>query len=357
MPREIRLVAYTNANTVGGAERCLATILAGLPPSFQVTVVATDAAVAEAVADRRDAAISFARRPTRFWDARAVGADRRIFRRLRPELCVVNLQTPYSGLHPTLAALLVPRLRVVNIEHLPLPSASRAARWLKRMTSPRLAAHVAVSAHTAATVAAEAGIDGESMRIVRNGVPEPGPGRTELGLPRPIVGGMGRLDRQKGFDVLIDALAVLPGVSGVIAGEGPERDALLRRARERSVADRFAILPWQDEIGPFLRSLDVFALPSRYEGLPLGLLEAMAAGVPVVAASVGAVGEAVVPEENGLLVPPDDSAALADAIRRLANDGEARERLGDRARETWRARFTAERMQQSYVDLFEQLLR
>ena len=358
MPREIHLAAYTNAETVGGAERCLATILAGLPSSFCVTVVATSAAVAEAVAGGRVAAqISLVQPPRQFWDVRAVVAYRRVLRRLGPDLCVINLQTPYSGLHATLAALLVPRLRVVAIEHLPLPSRSRAAHWLKRMTSRRLAAHIAVSAHTAQAVAGEAGLRRERMLVVRNGIPEPAAGTSEPELSRPIVGGMGRLDRQKGFDVLIDALAALPGVSAVVAGDGPERDPLVRRARDRSVADRFAIVPWKDEIGPFLRSLDVFVLPSRYEGLPLALLEAMATGAPVVAADVGAVREAVVSGESGLLVPSDDAPALAAGIRQLLDDEEARLRLGARAREAWRAQFTAVRMQQRYVDLFTGLLR
>jgi glycosyltransferase involved in cell wall biosynthesis len=356
--REPRLVAYTNAETVGGAEHCLATILAGLPQSFQVAVVATSPAVAEAVAAGLPAAeIVLVRPPTRFWDARAVGANMRALRRLDGDLCVINLHTPYSGLHATLAALLVRNLEVVAIEHLPLPSRSRAAHSLKRLTSRRLAAHVAVSEHTAAAIAGEARLRREAMLVIRNGVPEPASGVCELDLPRPIVGGMGRLDRQKGFDVLVDALADLPGVSAVVAGAGPERDALIRHARDRAVADRFAIVPWQDEVGPFLRSLDVFVLSSRYEGLPLALLEAMAAGVPIVAADVGAIGEAIVSGETGLLVSAGDPAALADAIRQLLDDEERRERLGMRAREAWRSLFTAERVQEEYVNLFTRLLR
>ena len=358
MPREIRLVAYTNAETVGGAEHCLTAILAGLPPSFRVTVLATNIEVAETVARGcHSADIARVRPPRQFWDARAVSSHRRTLQRLHPDLCVINLHTPYSGLHATLAAVLVPRLPVVAIEHLPLPSRSRAAHWLKRMTSRRLARHVAISAHTAQAIAGEAGLPREKMLIVRNGVSEPAMGASDLGLPRPIVGALGRLDRQKGFDVLIDALVELPGVSAVVAGDGPERDALLRRADDRSVAARFAIVPWTSEIGPFLHSLDVFVLPSRYEGLPLALLEAMATGAPIVAADVGAVGEAVVSGESAVLVPSDDARALAAAIRRLLDDQGERELLGARAREAWRSQFTAEGMQQSYADLFTRLVR
>jgi hypothetical protein len=357
MPREIRLVAYTNATNLGGAERCLSMILAGLPPSFRVTLVATDSTVAEAIASGCLAAeISSVRPATRFWDARAVAAHRRILQQLDPHLSLINLQTPYSGLHATLAALLVPRARVVAIEHLPLPSQSRGAHLLKRVTSRRLAAHVAVSEQTAQAIAGEARIPRERMLVVRNGVSEPDGGETERGS-QPIIGGLGRLDPQKGFDVLIDALALLPGVSAVVSGDGPEREALMRRAHDRAVADRFAILGWKDETGPLLRSLDVFVLPSRYEGLPLALLDAMATGTAVVASDVGAVSEAVVSGETGLLVPPDDPKALAAGIRQLLDDERLRQRLGAAARAAWQAEFTAERMQQRYVNLFTGLVR
>jgi glycosyltransferase involved in cell wall biosynthesis len=358
MPQEIRLAAYTNAETVGGAERCLATILAGLPPCFRVTVVATDAAVGGAVmAGSAAAEIASVPPPRKFWDGRAVASHRRVLARLDPHVCVINLQTPYSALHAALAAVSIRKLRVVAVEHLPLPSRSRAAHRLKRIISHRLAAHVAVSVHTAEAVAEEAGIARERIQVVRNGVCEPAAGQSDLVLRRPVVGAMGRFDRQKGFDVLIDALATLPAVSAVVAGDGPERDVLMRQARDRSMTDRFSLVPWTSDIGPFLRSLDLFVLPSRYEGLPLALLEAMAAGVPVVAADVGAVREAVVSGESGLLVPSEDPLALASAIGCLLEDEPTRRRLAANARQTWQSEFTAERMQRRYVDLFTKLTR
>jgi glycosyltransferase involved in cell wall biosynthesis len=357
MPDEIRLVAYTDASTVGGAERCLATIMTGLPPSFRVTVVAADVTVAEVVAaGRAGAGTALVERPRSFWDPRTVVAQRRLLRRLRPHVCVVNLPTPYACLHGTIAALLVPGLRVVAVEHLPLPSRSRAARLLKRLASRRLAAHVAVSEHTAHAVAVDAELPGGRIVVVPNGVPEPATGTAELSLPRPVIGTLGRLDPQKGLDVLVDALALLPSVSAVVAGAGREQEALDRRAVSLSVADRFKIMGWQEEIGPLLRSLDVFVLPSRFEGLSLALLEAMAAGAAIVATDVGGTSEAVAADESALLVPPDDAPALAAAVRRLLDDRELRERLGTRAREVWLERFTAQRMQQAYADLLTGLV-
>jgi glycosyltransferase involved in cell wall biosynthesis len=358
MSAEIRLVAYSDASTFGGAEQCLAVILAGLPATFRVTVMATDGAVGERVAAARPGAdVVLVAAPSSFWDLRTVASHWRALRRLAADVCLLNLRMPYSCLHATAAALLLRSTRLVAVEHLSLPSQSRAARLLKRIASKRLAAHLAVSEYTAGSVATAASIRADSIRVVPNGVPEPSGGTVDLELPNPLVGTVGRLEKQKGFDVLIDALGLLPGVSAVVAGEGPERDALMRRAQARGVADRFTLIGWQEEIGPFLRALDVFVLPSRFEGLSLALLEAMAAGTAIVATDVGGTSEALVPGETGLLVPPEDADGLASAIDRLLRDEELRKQLGAAAREAWVARFTAQRMQQSYADLLAAVVR
>jgi glycosyltransferase involved in cell wall biosynthesis len=357
MAAQIRLAVYTDGDTFGGAEHCLATILMGLPASFHVTVVATDAGVAGRVADARPGTdVALVPPPRKFWDAQAVAEHRRLLRRHPADVFLVNLRTPYSCLHATTAALLVPGLKVVAVEHLPLPSQSRGARLLKRIASRRLAAHVAVSESTARSVAAAASLSPNTIRVVPNGVPEPSEGTLDLGLPRPVIGSLGRIDGQKGFDLLVDALALLPDVSAALAGDGRDRAALALRAQHHGVADRFAIAGWQEEIGPFLRSLDVFVLPSRFEGLSLALLEAMAVGAAIVATDVGGTHEAVAHGETGFLVPAESATALADAVRRLLDDDPLRERLGAAARATWRERFTAQRMQQAYSELLEGLV-
>jgi glycosyltransferase involved in cell wall biosynthesis len=189
--------------------------------------------------------------------------------------------------------------------------------------------------------------------VIRNGVPAHSPEtaaeRPALG---PVVGSVGRLDRQKGFDVLIDALALLEGVTGVVVGEGAERAALMRRAEEAGVADRLILTGWISTVANLLRGFDLFVLASRNEGLPLVVLEAMEAGLAVVATDVGGVAEAVAAEETGLLVPPEDPPALAAAIRRLLDDQELRRRMGRRGREAWAAEFTAPLMVAAYEGIY-----
>ena len=101
----------------------------------------------------------------------------------------------------------------------------------------------------------------------------------------------------------------------------------------------------------------MFALPSRFEGFPLALLEALLARSAVVAADVGSVSEAVLDGETGLLVPPDDPTALAEAIRRLLASSDLRRRLGERGRRVVLERFTADHMTHAFESLYNEILR
>src|SRR5262249_35819882 len=149
--------------------------------------------------------------------------------------------------------------------------------------------------------------------------------RRELGLPpqAPIVGSVGRFDPVKNQRVLVQLLALLrrrfPDLLLVLVGDGPDRLALERLAQELGVGDALRVFGLQRRVERILPALDVFALPSRSEGIPLALLEAMAAGVPVVAAAVGGVSEAVhCGSEAGLVEgSPDDPACFRVAVGHL----------------------------------------
>lgn len=150
---------------------------------------------------------------------------------------------------------------------------------------------------------------------------------------------MGRLHRNKGFDVLIRALALLPpAVRLALAGEGPERDALERLAREAGVAERVLFLGWRRDTGALLAAADAFVCPSRHEPLGNVVLEAFSAARPVVSCAAQGPSELIAPERDGLLVPVDAPDALAAAIGRLLADRPLAARLAAAGR----ARFEAE---------------
>jgi len=356
--RELHLVAYTDASRFGGAEQCLATVLALLDPDIRVTVLGTCGPIVAQVAEQRPGASSrVVPAVVRKWHLRPILAHIRTMRNLRPDVCHVNLRTPYACQYGLLATTLTPGVRTVAVEHLPLHTDSPFRRWLKKRTSSRLAAHVAVSDSTARAVEADAGLEAGSISVIRNGVPaEPDGTAGERLAAGPVVGSTGRIDSQKGFDLLVDALALLPAVTAVIVGDGAERGALEQRAERAGVGDRLIITGWTDRVATLLRGFDVFVLASRFEGLPLSVLEAMEAGLPVVATSVGGVSEAVADGETGLLVPPEDPVSLAAGVRKLLADEELRRRLGRRGREVWAAEFDAARMAEAYERLYRGLV-
>ena len=166
---------------------------------------------------------------------------------------------------------------------------------------------------------------------------------------------VGRLDPVKGHDVLLDALPAVPGVALTVLGEGGRRTALERRAAELGVADRVRFPGWARDVPSELGAYDALVMPARTEGWPLTIGEAMLAALPVVATRVGSVAEAVRDGETGLLVPKDDAAALAAALRRLRDDPALRERLGSRGRAVAAAGMTAPRMAEQWLGLWEQL--
>lgn len=359
MTKPLRLVAYTDADGFGGAEQVLGTLIERLSIDIEVVVMGVDEGIVSRVAQRRPGTRTVVVPPVRHKrDIRAIIQQVRVMRALSPDVCHVNLCTPYACQYGLLAAFLSRGTKVVAVEHLPLSSQSPVRRLLKRRSSARLAAHVAVGAWAARLVEEDAGLPLGSIAVIHNGVPAPvGMGPAERLAAGPVIGAVGRLDRQKGFDVLLDAIVSLPGANLVIVGGGGERDALERQARELGVSSRVVITGWRDDARSLLGGFDVFALPSRYEGFPLVVLEAMQAGVPVVATDVGSVSEAVTDSETGLLVPPDDPTALAAALASMLDDDPLRQRLAENGRTLALGRFEAMTMARAYERLYRTLAR
>ena len=138
--------------------------------------------------------------------------------------------------------------------------------------------------------------------------------------PAPVVLALGRLHRNKGFDVLIRALPRLPRVHAVIAGDGPERDALTDLARREGVGERVHLSGWRDDTASLLAAADILVCPSRHEPLGNVVIEAWSARRPVVACAADGPRELITHTRDGVLVPLEDPADLADAIRRLLED-------------------------------------
>jgi L-malate glycosyltransferase len=162
-----------------------------------------------------------------------------------------------------------------------------------------------------------------------------------------VVGTVAHLSHEKGLHCLIEAASLIPGVKKklrfVIVGDGDCLPELKALAQMKGLEDIFQFAGFHTNISQYMNSFDIFALPSLSEGLSSAILEAMAASLPIVATEVGGIPELVKNGDNGLLVTPADSDALARAIQQLANNPEISRQMGLRGRERMEKRFTLDR--------------
>lgn len=173
-----------------------------------------------------------------------------------------------------------------------------------------------------------------------------------------------RLSWEKGLSVLVDAAgrisaagsAPAGGIKYVIAGEGPLEKELKAVIKARGLADSFIFAGFLDDVRSLLAAADVFVLPSYREGFPVSVLEAMAAGKPVIASGIDGVEESVADWETGLLVPPGDGAALAAALEKLFRDGNKAVEMGRRGRARVTEKFGLGKMIKAHEDLYGELI-
>jgi len=258
-----------------------------------------------------------------------------------------------------------------------IPILATSHFWTRRTISLRLYAYldqlvlrrfnhvVAVSDEIAKEVAA-GGVPPARVSVINNGIDlnafqnavPIGDAEYRVKSAR-IVGAVGRLVDQKGFDYLLRAIPRIleryPSTSFHIAGDGTERRKLEALASELSISEQVHFMGARSDMPDVYASFDIFVLPSLNEGMPIALIEAMAASKPVVATRVAAVPKLVINGETGLLIEPRNPTALSDAICQLLENSALCERLGRSARTRVEQQFSSEVMAQRYLKLYRQL--
>ena len=207
------------------------------------------------------------------------------------------------------------------------------------------------------------------MVLIRNGIDLsiflPGDkraARARFGLPQQalVIGGAGRLDPQKGFSILLEATSEVlgkhPEAVVAIAGEGPEHGPLREQIARLGLGDHARLLGHVQDMAGFMSAMDVFALPSLWEGLPHVVMEAMACERPVVAARVGGVEELVQDSATGIVVQPRSSKALAAALIRLLDESQVRLDMGRKGRAVAEREFDFKKMVRQTEELYLSLI-
>jgi glycosyltransferase involved in cell wall biosynthesis len=362
------VVHYVDASLFGGVEQVAMTLLCGLDRSrWRPLLYAHESpGIAKLLTGVAKAGIEYrlVPAPRNVCDVRALRTFAAQLARDNVEIFHAHLNSPLGCRHGILAARLA-RLRVVGTAH--LCGTLEGVRWAgvkQGLQALAIERYLAVSDGVARHLRADLGVDPAKISIVRNGIQISYPEGAGAALPEPllaekaapIVLTVARLHQQKGIDFLLEAASRVPKALFVLAGDGPESQRLRLKAAALGIDHRVRFLGHVDDVTPLLEACDLFVLPSLYEGLPLSVLEAMAAGKPVVATAISGTDEIITDASTGRLVPPGDADALSAAITALLDDRAEASRLAERGRGRVRERFSAESMVHSVQRVYDDLL-
>jgi glycosyltransferase involved in cell wall biosynthesis len=351
----MRVVHVHRIGGIGGSERHLLTLLPALARlGHEVHFVGLDDPAGDAEPFYRELAaadIHAVRLPApRDLDPKLLRDLRRELRRLRAEL--VHTHLVHADVYGALAAAGTDAV-LVSTKHNDDRFRTGPFRFVERALARRAQRVIAITEALRRFTVEQVGLPAEKVEVVHYGLdslPEPWGADPDLGLPASarVLLCVSRLAPQKGVDVAAAALPLIrerhPEAVLVVLGEGPER--------ARLVADGLYLPGRVGDVAAWYERAEIVVHPARWEGFGLALLEAMLAARPVVASSVSSVPEIVVHGQTGLLVPPDDARALADAVVELLSDRERAADYGRAGLERARAEFSVERMARRTAEVY-----
>lgn len=369
----VKILYFITELNIGGAEKVLVHLISQLDRSrFEPSVVCLydgDGPIAAEIRALNVPVIDL--NMTARWDVRAIWRFYQLVRREKPVIIHASL------FHANIIGRLVGRMAGVPVIITCRQNISIGGRWRERIN--RLTAAWDDKVVAVCDVARQAeiehtGVAPTKVVTIYNTIdpalfhtdhqPEKSGLRTEWGIPPNtlLIGTVGRLHPQKGLSYLLEAVAQLKARLSVdfrlvVVGDGQLRINLITQSRILDIADRTIFAGARTDVPDILAELDLFAFPSLWEGLPLALLEAMAAGLPVVATAVGGTPEVVLDGQTGILVPPGNPQALAVALERLMMDPALRLKMGQAALVRIQQAFTVEQMAAKYHNLYFQLIR
>ncbi len=384
MTAPIPVTLWSDAEAIGGAERYLEIVATGADRSrFRVRVVLTKAKPVDALALRLKAAgLAVTRVTPAPTLSRVAGLLATFFELLihRPSVLHANMTDPRACNSVLLVARFLRIRRIAATEHLPdSPFDDKPAPFRHRVARRTTTRAIALTESGKQSLT-DQGLHPERVSVIKNGLPDPGapsPERREEARAKlwpgladdvPILGYIGRLAEQKEPELLLEAAKLvtmlLPSARVALVGDGPERPQLERLAQSMGLAHAVRWLGWRDDAQALLYGCDCLILPSSYEGMPLVLIEAMAAGVPVVARQISGLDEVVDDGVTGYLVrtPPDApratiAALLAAAITKIFRDKLTGARFSVAARARYLEHFTDAHMLESTAAVWDDLLR
>jgi glycosyltransferase involved in cell wall biosynthesis len=373
--RRLRVLHLLTTMPVGGAEDLVAAIVRGLDPRWFTVAVATlgePGPVGRELQAQGYEVVSLGLDIRHAATPRILGAVRGLLKGTRPDILHTHLYHPnFYGRLAALGLGLPGVVAAVHNSYTRVKIHRRVWNFLLGWAADRV---LVGSAQVWQDVRRYDGVPPSRLLLLPYGIPTDElksrlsreEARQRLGVAGSLVlGAVGRLEEQKGHAHLLAALPELrrevPDLVLLLVGEGRQQEALTRQVRELGLEGTVRFLGLRRDLPEIFRALDLFVQPSLWEGLPLALLKAMGAGLPVVATRVSGSREAIVDGVNGCLVEPGDPEALGRAILKLHCQPETRRRLGEAARRTVAAKYSLaamlKKLEELYLDLGRRRLR
>lgn len=364
------IVHFLDSDTFGGCEEVVLQLLAGLDKNKWLPVLFhhDKPGISRLIDEANKLGISSRVVPEITGDnaLQTIPKFFRILKDVKPTIFHAHLNWPLGCRYGLGVAWLNRVPAIVATAHLYSPIKGVRLSILKQyFQSVAIGRYIAVSNEVSERFCQSLSVPASKIKVVHNGIRlEPFNQPADLSLREsltegqdcPIVFTPARLHSQKGHKHLLDAAAMLPEAIFVLAGDGPERNDLEKRTRELGIEMRVRFLGNRQDVPKLLATCDLFVLPSLYEGLPISVLEAMAAGKPIVATDIGGTKEAIINQETGLLVPPGSAQELAGAIKRMLSDPKLASRLGAAGKERAKRMFSSDVMAREVGLVYEGLL-
>ncbi|MBE3554410.1 MAG: glycosyltransferase [Thermicanus sp.] len=378
MDQRVKIIHIIGGGEFGGAEQHILSLLEQIKKnqSYDTEVVTFyEGLLAKRLRERGDP-VTVLPQSGRF-DLKLYSHLLRLFRQKKPS--IIHTHGVRANFFARLAGKKAGVPHIVTTVHsilkhdYPKPAEYLVAKWMEKLTLSFSERYIAVSDAVKEDLI-HFGVPIERITVIHNGIHTesyaPGPAlsqererlRRDWGIPPEsfLLLTVARLVPVKGIEDLIEGFAIAfandPSLRLLIVGDGPERKSLERLAMEKKVAGHVLFAGFRQDIPALLAASDLYLNTSLSEGLPLSLMEAMAAEKPVVVTQVGGMKEMIRHEETGLFIPPKNPQAVAEAILRLKRDEPLQIRLGKKAGEEVRKRFSVEAMGQATVNLYESLI-
>jgi glycosyltransferase involved in cell wall biosynthesis len=349
----------------GGAQTHVLDLACSMRPGFEVSVATGEEGFLTEACREREIPVyvlpHLQRQVRPIADARAFREIWQLIRKLRPDL--LHLHTFKAGFLARLAGRIlgIPSVYTIHAWLYGTPAVSRfssalsgpcervAARWCERIiTVSRAGARVVRGLRIGSP---------SKLVTIHNGLPDCSQQARLSPTETPVITMVARFIEGKDHDLLLRAFARIPkGPRLRLVGDGPTRASVESLARELGIQEQVDFLGNRDDVPSLLATSDVFVLASRSEMLPISILEAMRAGLPVIASDVGGVGEAITHNESGFLVPSGSISALTQALTDLTNNYALRLRMGQTGRQRFTEQFLSSSMEERTRSIYWDVL-